>query len=369
MIIVFLSSFTNNGIVQYSFNGNQSVKTLPYSGLTISGGGSKTLTGDISVSGELNIQGGALVTGVNKVTLSSSATMTEASGSTIIGKVNTTRNATQGVNNNFGGIGIEINALGNTPGDIYVERVTDTTITAYGNSSIKRYFNISPALNNSLNANLIFHYDESELNGIPETNLKLFRALNLTSAWNYMNGAVNHENNTISLTSINDFSFWTAADIDSPLSIKTLNLTTLIEGFYNGSTMVSDTVTVELRNSALPYSLVEQTNVVLNPSGNAAPKFYIVQDATSYYIVVKHRNSVETWSATGFSFSGGLLSYDFTTSANKAYGDNMVLVGSKWCMYSGDINQDGIVESKDLHAVDADAFNYQKRICQHRFKW
>ena len=33
---------------------------------------------------------------------------------------------------------------------------------------------------------------------------------------------------------------------------KTLNLTALIEGFYDGSTMVSDTVTVELRNAYNP---------------------------------------------------------------------------------------------------------------------
>ena len=35
---------------------------------------------------------------------------------------------------------------------------------------------------------------------------------------------------------------------------QSLNLTALIEGFYNGVTMVPDTVTVQFRNTGSPYS-------------------------------------------------------------------------------------------------------------------
>ena len=122
--------------------------------------------------------------------------------------------------------------------------------------------------------------------------------------------------------------------------------------------MVSDTVTVELHNSSSPYGLVDQAKVVLSSSGSANANFFSASDGTNYYIVVKHRNSIETWSKTSQSFSGGVLSYDFTTAANKAYGDNMKLKGTKWCIYSGDINQDGVVNPIDLTTTGDDTYNF-----------
>ena len=47
------------------------------------------------------------------------------------------------------------------------------------------------------------------------------------------------------------------------IPIKTLNLTEPIEGFFNGTSMVSDTVTVELRNMVSPYPLLESKKVLL----------------------------------------------------------------------------------------------------------
>ena len=152
----------------------------------------------------------------------------------------------------------------------------------------------------------------------------------------------------------------------NPLSSpKVLTLTALIEGFYDGSTMVSDSVTVELRNTSPGYTLVDQTKVVLNTSGNnAAVNFFTATDATNYYIVVKHRNSIETWSANPQSFSGGTLSYDFTSSSGQAYGSNMIQKNTKWCIFGGDMTsstpgvKDGLVDGSDLAAVDNDNTNF-----------
>lgn len=140
---------------------------------------------------------------------------------------------------------------------------------------------------------------------------------------------------------------------------KTLNITALIEGFYNGSSMIPDTVTVELHNASFPYALIEGTKVVLNSSGSAAANFFSAADAINYYIVVKHRNGLETWSATPQAFSGGVLSYDFTTSDAQAYGNNLKFKVSKWCIFSGDIiPQDGLIDLSDVIAVVNDANNF-----------
>jgi hypothetical protein len=69
----------------------------------------------------------------------------------------------------------------------------------------------------------------------------------------------------------------------------------------------------------------------------------------SYYIVVNHRNHLETWSATPQAFVGGTpLSYDFTTAATKAYGSNMKQAGSVWVLYGGDANRDGSIDASDI---------------------
>lgn len=43
--------------------------------------------------------------------------------------------------------------------------------------------------------------------------------------------------------------------------------------------------------------------------------------------------------------------YDFTTGQNKAHGNNLKLIGTKWCIYGGDINQDGFVNATDLNSI------------------
>ena len=88
----------------------------------------------------------------------------------------------------------------------------------------------------------------------------------------------------------------------SPLA-KILNLIALIEGFYNGVTMVPDTVTVQFRNTGSPYALVEQKKVVLSSTGAGTGSLTTVTNGTSYYLVVQHRNSIETWSKQGNQFT------------------------------------------------------------------
>ena len=143
---------------------------------------------------------------------------------------------------------------------------------------------------------------------------------------------------------------------DNPY-LEITSFTALIEGFYNGFTMKPDTVTVELRNSTAPYSEVDQAKIFLNSNGQGSAKFFNAENGVPYYIVLKHRNAVETWSALPQSFSASTLIYDFTTASNKAFGNNLKLVGSKWCIYGGDVNQDGFVEAADVNLVFADNVN------------
>ena len=140
----------------------------------------------------------------------------------------------------------------------------------------------------------------------------------------------------------------------SVYTAATIQLTALIEGLFDGTSMVSDSVTVELHSSSAPYGLVDQRKMVLNSSGQGSGLTSTIIEASSYYLVVKHRNGLETWSASPLSFTNGGLTYDFTTAANKAYGNNMKLKGTKWTIFSGDVNHDGVIDISDVSLVDID---------------
>ncbi|MBP9136578.1 MAG: hypothetical protein KBF31_06190, partial [Chitinophagales bacterium] len=73
----------------------------------------------------------------------------------------------------------------------------------------------------------------------------------------------------------------------------------------------------------------------------------------NYYIVVKNRNSIETWSATAIDFSAiGTISYDFSTAVSQAFGNNLKYSGTDYLIWGGDATQDGIVDGSDMAAID-----------------
>lgn len=69
----------------------------------------------------------------------------------------------------------------------------------------------------------------------------------------------------------------------------------------------------------------------------------------SYFISVKTKNGIETWSKPGGEIMtrGVTYNYDFTISESQAYGNNLKLIGSVYCLISGDCNQDGIINALD----------------------
>ena len=94
----------------------------------------------------------------------------------------------------------------------------------------------------------------------------------------------------------------------------------------------------------------------MSTAGVGTFNFTTAVNGTPYYIVVKTWNTVETWSDIAESFTSGALSYDFTSAQTQAYGNNLTQIGTKWCIYSGDIDQDGFVNLTDLIAVNNDAY-------------
>jgi hypothetical protein len=124
---------------------------------------------------------------------------------------------------------------------------------------------------------------------------------------------------------------------------------------------MTPSVTVELHDAST-FALVDTKIATLSTAGIGTFNFTSAVNGTPYYIVVKSLNTVETWSAAAHSFTSGSLSYDFTSGVGQAYTDGslppLALHGGKYCIYSGDLNQNGQVTTDDFTGVDNDGSNF-----------
>lgn len=148
---------------------------------------------------------------------------------------------------------------------------------------------------------------------------------------------------------------------------KTLNLRFLLEGLYKGSTSMvkvqngsgnqfggdtTDIFKLELHDaSGYATILFSKDSLSVDTNGLASYAGIPYNMNGNYYVTVKHRNSVETVSSSPVSFTGSGVSYDFTTAASQAYGGNQITIGTDNAFYSGDVNQDGLVDTSDISMV------------------
>lgn len=148
---------------------------------------------------------------------------------------------------------------------------------------------------------------------------------------------------------------------DAAFTIQTylnpFNITIGLEGFWNGSVQVPDTVRLYFRSNAAPYNIMDSSKVFLNSAGNIAGG---ISNTTggNYFIQAKHRNAVETWSSAPVNFTTSTTTYNFTTLQSRAYGNNQILKSGKWCFYSGDVIQQGSIDLSDVVSVYNDAGNF-----------
>ncbi len=52
------------------------------------------------------------------------------------------------------------------------------------------------------------------------------------------------------------------------------------------------------------------------------------------------------------------FSYSFASQMSQAYGNNLILKGASYCVYSGDVNQDGAVNLTDAIDTYNDGVNF-----------
>ncbi|MCB0822796.1 MAG: right-handed parallel beta-helix repeat-containing protein [Bacteroidales bacterium] len=121
---------------------------------------------------------------------------------------------------------------------------------------------------------------------------------------------------------------------------------------------VVDWIGVEFRDAPDANAATEATAVaggaffllrngsIVNLDGSSLP-ILDFQVTNQLFVVIWHRNHLPVMSKYPLTESSGFYTYDFTTSAGQAYGDNQSDLGGAWGMIGGDANADGIIDEND----------------------
>ncbi len=153
-----------------------------------------------------------------------------------------------------------------------------------------------------------------------------------------------------------------------------MTIKVFIEGFYLGNNMMNatvnsvnyptlcDTMIMELAQPNYPYDILYIDKSVIDINGNGIFHFTTTPDYDRYYLILRHRNAIETWSSSPVPVKDLLSDYHFNTSINQAYGNNLADLGDgNFALFSGDIidattstvgRQDGVVESSDYGEME-----------------
>ncbi|QLH44923.1 MAG: hypothetical protein HWD58_04505 [Bacteroidota bacterium] len=180
---------------------------------------------------------------------------------------------------------------------------------------------------------------------------------------------------TVTATGMNGCTSTSVLNISVAPCTATVTTNFMIQGYYDvntsamqpvllnsngvGSSLEADNVTVELHDATPPYALAHTFSGVLGINGQIVCTFPAAAVGNSYYIVLKGRNSIETWSAAPVLMATS-TSYDFTTAATQAYSSNQIDVSGSglYAIYNGDVNQDGVIDGLDFNDWETDNNNF-----------
>ena len=160
---------------------------------------------------------------------------------------------------------------------------------------------------------------------------------------------------------------------------RSMQVKSFLEGYYTESgTMMSTLYDLGLStdptatdsmeiNLWSPDSLSNTTpihsqKVLLHTNGSMTLSLPASLLGNSYYLALKHRSSVETWSATPLLISSS-NQYDFTTNINAAYSSGLndpmkQIAMGVYAIYGGDVNQDGGIDLLDMNITENDAAQF-----------
>ncbi|MDQ3020011.1 MAG: hypothetical protein M3R36_05505 [Bacteroidota bacterium] len=120
--------------------------------------------------------------------------------------------------------------------------------------------------------------------------------------------------------------------------------------------------TIEVFFARTDFPNVRVDSAVCTILDNANAPFTMNRALTgTYYIFVKHRNTIETWSKAGGEsyLRSAFFFFNFINPAGQAFDNNQKQVSPPdWGMFSGDVNQDYAIDLADLALIDNAAADF-----------
>lgn len=211
------TSSNSVGLYKWALGSEATITTSPtVNNLFISSTSSPTLNSSATINMNLILRNDFNLNG-QTITLGSSANLVEGSnrlyGTT--GTITTTRSLSNISALDIAGLGARITTASDM-GSTVITR-GHAVQTGNANSSIKRYYDITPTNNAALNATLVFNYKDAEFNSLTENNFTLNKSTDAGSTWVAQGGTLNAAGNTITKTGIASFSRWTIGDTSLPM--------------------------------------------------------------------------------------------------------------------------------------------------------
>ncbi len=145
-------------------------------------------------------------------------------------------------------------------------------------------------------------------------------------------------------------------NVITPPAIR-VNVTAYPEGFYNvaeNKLSRNDSMIIFLRNNFSPYSVIDSSRNSIDSISLSGLFTFSNASTGTYYLQANHFNSISTWSKQGgesLVANNVITDYDFSASASQAYGSNLKLKGSRYCIYGGDVIRNNFVDLSDISEV------------------
>ncbi|MFT3751685.1 MAG: hypothetical protein QM800_02025 [Paludibacter sp.] len=241
-------------------------------------------------------------------------------------------------------------------------KYNDPVITG---SYLNRNWTVTQSGITAFAANAVFQYVAADVVGT-ESEISTLRMSPTFTTFNPANTTL-HQLSAIALSEFGTFT--------GGVGYKTLNLNSImLEGLYNGAGAmrqawdalgphfaegIADNITVELHDATNYTNVIfSMPNVPLSTAGSASiPNIPSIYNG-SYYITLKHRNSLETTTATAVSFANNAVNQSFGAPANVFGGNLIQMIDNYYAIFGGDVNQDRIIDGGDFAPVDNQAASF-----------
>lgn len=325
---------TLGNAANYTFNGSAAQVTgvllpITVNNLSVDNSAGVTLSGDVTVNGNLTLTNGDLDLNGHIVTLGSTALLVESTGNTVTGgsgKISVVQDLNAPVGVNVGGLGAMITSSADL-GSTMIERHPYAG-KGNGNQGINRIYNIVPTNNTGLNSTLRLYYDESELNGISEANLQLFKSPSAAdNTWGIQGGTVNEAENYVEISGIDGFSYWTLADVGAPIPVELVFFTASVN---DKGVLLSWTTAAETNNYGWN---VQRKRVIENQDEQTWQKIYFVEGSGSSTSEKEYTFTDNSVTSGKYQYRLQQVDYDGTVSYSKLVEVEVELIPDKFALY------------------------------------